>query len=98
MEEDIISRPECTNSMQRVHTRIDEISQCSIEVKISAKNIEKMVNDMHNIMFGSEKGDGLITKTSNLGQKVSGIYFFGGLVIASLVGTLITILVKEFHR
>jgi hypothetical protein len=98
MEGEVITRQECTNSMQRVHTRIDEISNCSIEVKTSAKNIEKMVNDMHNIMFGSEKGEGLITRQSNLSQKVSGVYFFGGVVLVSLIGALVTIFIKEFHR
>jgi len=98
MESETITRQECTNSMQRVHARIDEINNSSIEVKTSAKNMEKMVNDMHNIMFGSENGDGLVTKQSNLSQKVSGIYFFGGVVLISVVGTLVTIFIKEFHH
>ena len=90
-----IAREECTQSMSRVHERVDKISDCSIEIATSAKNIEKAVCEMHKIIYGNEKGEGLITKVSTLWQRVSGIYWLGGVIVVALIGTLIGMMFKN---
>jgi len=95
MPDESVTREECLTSMQRIHQRVDEISNCSIEVKTSAKNIEKSVCEMHKIMYGSESSDGIVTKVSNLAQKVAGLFWFGGVVIVALVSALVGIFIKK---
>lgn len=84
-----ITREEYLKSMERIHSRVDTVERITAAIETSAKNIEKAVCDMRNLMYGSEKADGIITKVSNLWQKVSGIYWLGGVIIVSLIGTLI---------
>lgn len=91
---DEVNRQECNQSMQRLHTRIDEISRCSIEVKTSAKNMENMVKEIHSCLYGNGR-DGLITKVSNLWQKMSGIFWVGGVVIIAVIGTLVGLIFKK---
>ncbi len=89
-----VTQPECKISMERVHTRVDGVEKTTAQIEVSAKNIEKNVCDMRNLMYGSEKGDGLITKVSIQGQKLGGLYWFGGVVIIALVGTLIGLIFR----
>lgn len=91
---DEVTRQECNQSMQRLHERVDEISKCSIEVKTSAKNIESMVKDIHTCLYGDGR-DGLITKVSNLWQKVSGIFWLGGVVLIAAIGALVGLIFKK---
>ncbi len=86
---------QCSRTMDRAHSRIDTVEKITASIETSAKNIEKNVCVMAGLMYGSEKGDGLITKVSNLNQKVSGIYWLGGVVIIAFIGTLVGLLFKK---
>lgn len=86
---ELVTREECSRSMERIHSRVDTIEKITASIETSAKNIEKAVCDMRNLMYGSERADGIITRVSNLWQKVSGIYWLGGVIIVALIGTLI---------
>lgn len=96
--EDLVSHDECMRSMERIHTRVDKIENTATAVETSAKNIEKCVSDMKSLMYGSEKADGIITRVSNLGQKVGGLFWFGGVIIIGLVGTLISIAIAAIFK
>ncbi len=89
-----VTREECNQSMQRIHERIDEISKCSIKTEASATRMEAIMCDIHKVMYGNSK-DGLITKVSNLWQKVSGIYWLGGVIIVAVIGTLVGLIFKR---
>ena len=91
---DEVTRQECNQSMERIHTRVDEISKCSTEVKVSVKNMENIMTDIHKVMYGNGK-DGLVTKVSNLWQKVSGIFWLGGVIVVAVIGTLVGLIFKK---
>ena len=88
-------REECREAMTRVHERVDTIERTSAQIETSAKNIEKCVNDIKSVMYGSEKADGIITKVSNLNQKVGGIYWLGGVIIIAMIGALVGLIFKK---
>lgn len=90
-----VNTEQCSRAMERAHTRIDTVEKITASIETSAKNIEKNVCAMASLMYGSEKGDGIITKVSNLNQKVGGIFWFGSVIIIALVGTLIGMIFKK---
>lgn len=101
-EGDPVSEQQCQNkekefreSLTRVHIRVDGVEKTTIQIEASAKTIERSVTAMHALIFGNEKADGLVTKVSNLNQKVGGLYWFGSVVIIALVGTLVSLLFRK---
>ena len=104
--EDVITREECSGkekdfrlSLERVHGRVDLIEKTTVSIDTSAKIMSASVCKMEKVMFGDQNADGLMTKVSNLGQKVSGAYWLGGVtitaLIVSLVGTMIAFIFKK---
>lgn len=89
------TREECRDSMTRVHERVDKVETTTASIETSAKNIEKCVYDMKNLMYGSEKANGIITRVSNLNQKVSGIFWLGGVIIIAMIGALVGLIFKK---
>ena len=85
MDDDFVGRDEHQNALQRVHTRVDVVEKTTSSIETSAKNIEKNVFEMHRIMYGSESADGLVTKVSNLHQKMSGLYWLGSVIIIAAI-------------
>lgn len=104
--EDLITREECNGkekdfrlSLERVHGRVDLIEKTTASIDTSAKIMSVSVCKMEKVMFGDQGADGLMTKVSNLGQKVNGAYWLGGVtitaLIVSLVGTMIAFIFKK---
>jgi len=104
--EDAITREECNGkekdfrlSLERVHGRVDMVEKTTASIDTSAKIMSNSVCKMEKVMFGDENADGLMTKVSNLNQKVSGAYWLGGITISalimSLVGTLVAFVFKK---
>ncbi len=65
---------DCKSSMERIHARVDTVEKTAASIETSTQTIKKCVCTLTRIMYGSESGDGIITKVSNLIQKVSGVY------------------------
>ena len=89
-------KKEVGNAIVRIHTRVDLVENTTTAIKISAENIEKCVCRIEKIMYGDQNADGVLTKVSNLGQKVTeqdkkigGVYWFGSIVIIALVTSLV---------
>jgi hypothetical protein len=90
-----VSIDQCLKTTDRIHSRVDTVEKTTASIETSAKNIEKCVYDMKSLIYGSEKSDGIVTKVSLLNQKVSGIYWLGGVVIIAFIGTLVGLLFKK---
>ena len=93
--DDPVTREEClerekivNGSMSRLHGRVDMIEKSAAAIETSAKIMETCVCKMEKLIYGNESADGIITKVSNLNQKVIGAYWFGGVVIVALVSSL----------
>jgi hypothetical protein len=89
-----VSREEYQISLSRIHDRVDKISQDTAQIVTSARIIETATQRMQETVYGNGK-EGLVTKLSNLSQKVGGIFWFGSVVIIALVGTLVGMLFKK---
>ena len=68
---EFITRSEHNESTRRLHRRIDGIDKSSISIKISSENIEKSVNEMHSLFYGTDGRDGLLVKIATMFEKVS---------------------------
>lgn len=90
-----INIEQCSRTMERAHQRIDTVEKTTASIETSAKNIEKNVCAMANLMYGSEKGDGIITKVSNLNQKVGLVFWFAGIIVISFISSWMFILFKR---
>lgn len=90
-----VSAEQCGRTMERVHVRIDSVEKTTASIETSARIIEQSVCKMEKLMYGNENADGIITKVSNLGQKVGGVFWFGGVVIIALISTLVAIIFKH---
>lgn len=100
MSEGLVTQDNCSeerdkvdNSITRIHERIDSVEKTAVHIETSAKNIEICVNKMERVMYGNEDGDGIITKVSNLSQKVSGLLWLGGVIIVALVTSLTGVII-----
>lgn len=58
-----VTRSECKESMDRFHTRIDEIQKSVIRMEESTKRIEKFGEDIHKLLYGNGN-NGFITTTA----------------------------------
>ena len=58
-----VSRVECKESMDRFHTRIDDIQKSVIRIEESTKHIEKFGDDIHKLLYG-DGNNGFITTTT----------------------------------
>ena len=65
-----ITREECTQSMGRLHQRVDEIKESVTRIEESSKRLEKFGEDMHKVIFGNGQ-EGLITKITKLFERIS---------------------------
>ena len=97
-----VSREECqeekketSDAIVRIHDRVDKVENTTTAIKISAENIEKSVCRIEKIMYGDQNADGVLTKVSNLGQKVGGLFWFGGVVIIALVTSLVAVIFNK---
>lgn len=90
-----ITREEYNQSLERLHSRIDKIAETGIQIETSAKSIQVSVDKICNCVYGTNGKDGLITKVSNLWQKVSGIYWLGSVIIVAVIGTLVGLIFKK---
>jgi len=90
-----VDREEYLNAIGRVHSRIDTVEKTTASIETSAKSIEKSVCEMHKIMYGNAGADGLVTKVSNLKQKLSGIFWLGGVIIIATIGALVGLIFKK---
>lgn len=100
--EDPVTRSEClekekmvNGSISRLHGRVDVIEKSAAAIETSAKMIENCVCKMEKIIYGNENADGIITKVSNLNQKVSGVYWLGGVVIIAFIGSMVAMVFKK---
>lgn len=60
---DEFSKDECQKAMERIHSRIDTISNSAIEIKTNVVHMRDIVDKLYNIIYGNGK-DGLATKIS----------------------------------
>lgn len=90
-----ITREEYNQSLERLHSRIDNIDKTTTRIEISAQSIKESVDKMFNCIYGTNGKDGLITKVSNLWQKVSGIYWLGSVIIIAFIGSLVAMIFKK---
>ena len=70
MVENFIKREEYNKGQARVHEKVDKAIQASISIEAASKNIETMVNRMHEAMFGNGR-PGIIAKVYTLMSKTS---------------------------
>jgi len=90
-----VTQDECRDSMTRIHERVDKIEGATVRIETAAKIMSDCVCKMEKVMFGDSSSDGIITKVSNLKQKVDGVYWFGSVVVIALIGTLVAVLFKK---
>lgn len=82
-----VERSEFNQSLNRIHTRVDEIAKVGIQIETSAKIMEKSVSDMHTIIYGNGGKKGLKEKFSAIISAINIQWYLLGLVIAGLIGT-----------
>ena len=102
MSNEPVSREECqeekknvNNAIIRIHERVDKVENTTSEIKVSAKNIESCVCRMEKIMYGDQNSNGVLTKVSNLGQKVNGVFWLGSVVIMATITCLVALIFKR---
>src|SRR3990167_9207314 len=105
MEDAFVDRGECSDkqkehkeAIERVHNKVDAIEKTTSSIETYAKIISEGVEKIEKVMWGDQNADGLVTKVSNLNQKVSGVYWFSGIVVTALVVSLISSLVALGFR
>ena len=90
---DEITRQEYNQSLERIHTRIDDIQKTAIQIETSAKHIEESVKDMHKVIFGDGR-NGLIAKVTKLFERVSlHTKIIVGALLA-IIGGFVTLVVR----
>lgn len=87
MAEDYVEREEFLQSLERVHTRIDKIAETGIKIETSAKMMEKSVDEMHQIIYGKEGKDGVVSKVYSNIARINMQWWLLGTIIAGLFGT-----------
>ena len=71
-ENTFVTHKEHNESISRLHSRIDEIKESSIRQEGSSKRqeessirIERFGKDIHDVIYGTDKTDGLLTRVSS---------------------------------
>jgi len=80
-----VTRQEFTESMRRIHTRIDCINASSIRMEESSKRIEISVDKVCKEMDGNGR-DGIKTKVSNIFTVLKIHFWLLSLVFVGLLG------------
>ena len=66
-----VTRPEFSESIARIHSRVDDIQKTVIIIEQSSKRIEKFGDDMHKVIYGNGGNNGLVIKITKLFERVS---------------------------
>ncbi len=100
--EEPVTRIECMEKERehkeafvRVHDRVDKVEKSTASIETSAKIMSDCVCKMEKVMFGDQNADGIITKVSNLKQKVDGVYWVAGVTIAAIIVVLVGVAMKR---
>ena len=70
MADDFIKRDEYQSTMERLHQRIDKISETGIKIETSANLMKESVDKICECMYGNGK-NGLTQKITQLFERVS---------------------------
>ena len=87
MGDDFVGREEFGRSLERIHTRVDEISKSSTSTEISARYIAESVKAMHEIVFGNGK-PGILTRVATVCTRVCMQWWVLGIIIVCCGGLL----------
>lgn len=80
MAEDFVKREEYNRGQERIHSRVDEISKSTIEIKECSKSIKDDVKSMTTLLYGNGK-NGLITKIATMCSKVNHQWWVIGIIL-----------------
>jgi hypothetical protein len=95
---EFVERDEFTQSLERVHTRIDKIAETGIKIETAAEMMEKSVNDMHTIIYGREGKDGMVSKVYGVYARINIQWWLLSTIILGLFGTAWIIMQNVWKR
>ena len=69
--EEYIKREEFSQSLGRIHDRIDKIGETTIKIETAAQLMKESTDKICGCVYGTNGNDGLITKITRLFERVS---------------------------